>query len=81
MNSHSMELEGMKRTLEQVKKKLKVLALITDRHGSIRKHIEKAEPTINHYYDPWHVIRSKYIQILYTTIDIATTQVFPHCRR
>ena len=61
MNSHNMELEGLKRSLENVKKQLPVLALITDRHASIKNYIAKSEPTIRHHYDGWHVVRSKNI--------------------
>lgn len=60
MNSHSMELEGLKRTLAKIKEQVPVLALITDRHGSIKKHMEKTEPLVKHYYDSWHLVRSKY---------------------
>ena len=60
MNSHAMELEGLKRCLAAVKTKLPVLALITDRHAGIRKYIETTEKNINHYYDSWHLVKCKH---------------------
>lgn len=63
MNSHNMELEGLKRCLATVKENVRVAALITDRHASIRKHMEMNEKHTTHYYDSWHLIKSKECQL------------------
>ena len=60
MNSHAMELEGLKRCLNAVKSKIPILALVTDRHASIRKYMEGAEKNINHYYDSWHLVECEH---------------------
>lgn len=53
-----MELEGLKRGLEDLKsKKLRVKALITDRHTQIRKWLRENHKSIKHFFDIWHVAK------------------------
>lgn len=56
-----MELEGLKRGLEDLKrKKLSVKALITDRHTQVRKWLRENHKSIKHFLDIWHVAKGMY---------------------
>ena len=57
-NSQAMELEGLKRALKFLEKSdLLVSDLTTDRHGQVRKWLREKRPTINHWYDIWHMAK------------------------
>ena len=38
---------------------LEIATLITDRHGSVTKHMREQLPEIIHYFDLWHLKKSK----------------------
>lgn len=64
MNSNAMELEGLKRSLDNLLKEgLKIGALVTDRHPSITKVMREEMPykKIEHYFDCWHVAKCMYM--------------------
>lgn len=70
-NSNAMEMIGFKQCMGQVLDwKLKVDALVSDRHiqiraymrdtyGAGRKRENTGNPEITHYLDIWHVAKSK----------------------
>lgn len=38
---------------------IKIRSLVTDRHPATRKHMETHEPGISHFFDIWHISKSK----------------------
>ena len=46
------------------KQGLTITALISDRHASIAKHMRTVLKNITHYFDLWHLKKSKYNFIL-----------------
>ena len=56
-----MELEGLKRSLEWLTEEnnLTVSHLVTDRHSSVKKFLREEKPTIQHWFDVWHVAKGK----------------------
>lgn len=38
---------------------IKIRSLVTDRHPATRKHMETHEPGIDHFFDIWHISKSK----------------------
>ena len=63
-NSYAMELEGMKRALQWITedKQLQIAEIVTDRHSSVKKYMREERPSIQHWFDVWHV--AKGIQFL-----------------
>ena len=58
--SYHMEKEGLVRTLNFLKQQgLSVEVLVTDRHRQIAKYLKTTHPEIEHYYDVWHLAKSK----------------------
>lgn len=56
-----MEKEGLIRSLAFAREKeLTVRSLATDRHRSIAKHMREKEPAVLHFFDVWHVSKSKW---------------------
>ncbi|XP_064467916.1 uncharacterized protein LOC135378751 [Ornithodoros turicata] len=55
-SSYHMELEALKRGLEELKDfNVAVDTLTTDRHASVRKYMRTSYPTVKHQFDVWHV--------------------------
>ena len=55
-----MEKEGLIRAVKFLENKgHKIGTLITDRHVQIQKYVRENMPETIHYYDPWHVVKSK----------------------
>ena len=52
-----METEGLKRVLNY--HHMQVGVLVTDRHKQINKWLWENHANITHYYDVWHVAKSK----------------------
>ena len=53
-----MEKEGLQRVLDFLKNEgITVDVLVTDRHKQINKWIRENHPSVNHYYDIWHVAK------------------------
>ncbi|KAG0444200.1 hypothetical protein HPB47_014056 [Ixodes persulcatus] len=60
MASVNMEKKGLLKQLEFFKEKgIKIRSLVTDRHPATRKHMETHEPGIDHFFDIWHISKSK----------------------
>ena len=59
-----MELEGLKRCLQNLKEdNITVSDITTDRHPQVKKFIREKQPEVRHWFDVWHV--SKGIFTLY----------------
>lgn len=59
-NSNAMELEGLKRALNTVDAKgVTISDLTTDRHVQVRKFLREERSDINHWFDGWHLAKSK----------------------
>ena len=57
-----MEYLGFQRCMESLfANELQVTTFVSDRHKSIRKHMREKLPSITHYYDLWHIKKSKLI--------------------
>jgi hypothetical protein len=55
-----MELEGLKRAISTVQDGgVKLSDITTDRHVQVRKYLRENEKEINHWFDTWHVAKSK----------------------
>lgn len=55
-----MEKEGLQRVLDFLQhENMTVDILVTDRHRQINKWLRENYPSITHYYDVWHVAKSK----------------------
>ena len=67
-----MKLEGLVRVVKKLQGcGLEIGTLITDCHTQITKWIREELPNTIHYYDVWHVAKSKYMCTLYI-LDICT---------
>ena len=62
-----MEKEGLKRVLNflQLKQRMQVEVLVTDRHKQINKWLREEHPQITHYYDVWHVAKGNFLQFVF----------------
>ena len=57
-NSNAMELEGLKRGLAFLKDKgINIKSLTTDRHVGVKKYMRENMPTVDHWFDVWHVAK------------------------
>ena len=72
-----MELEGFKRSMLFLdENELKVDTMITDMHGGIQKHIritnnsKMKKKKIKHFYDTWHVAKSKNMFMFYKNVFV-----------
>ena len=56
--STHMELEGLKRGLKRVEEAgIEVEALVTDRHGMVKKYMRTEYQDKKHYFDVWHLAK------------------------
>ena len=56
--STHMEKAGLVRSIDFLEKsKVHIDVLITDRHPQIQKYLRESKPSIEHYYDVWHVAK------------------------
>jgi len=59
-SSPAMEFVGFQNCMGFLKEKnLEISTLITDRHTSIVKHMREVLKEIKHYFDLWHLKKSK----------------------
>ena len=66
-----MEPEALKRTLKHLKdNELNVTTIVTDRHRSVEKILSEDHKDIVHYFDIWHVARSKDSSSVFKTINL-----------
>ncbi|KAK5935054.1 hypothetical protein CgunFtcFv8_020451 [Champsocephalus gunnari] len=57
-SSNAMELEGLKRGLQKLNDEgVTIASITTDRHGSVKKYMGEKEPSIEHWFDVWHVAK------------------------
>jgi len=56
-----MELKGLKLALQKVKDQATATHLITDRHVSVKKHMDDHEPGIMHHFNIWHMAKGMYV--------------------
>lgn len=57
-SSSQMEKAGFVKGLDDLRRAdLKIAAITTDRHPSIRKHLRDHEPEVEHELDSWHVAK------------------------
>lgn len=55
-SSGHMELEGLKRALQQLHQSgIAVNEIVTDRHPQVRKYMRTQQPAMLHRFDAWHV--------------------------
>ena len=55
-----MELEGLKRCKKSMdERNLKVSELTTDRHTSVVKYLAQKWGEVRHFFDTWHIAKSK----------------------
>lgn len=60
-NSYGMELEGLKRALHHLQEEgMTISDLVTDRHSQVKKFMRTECPSINHWFDVWHVAKGVY---------------------
>ena len=61
-----MEYAGFQRAIEHLLDRgFDISAFISDRHISIAKHMRDELPMITHYFDLWHLKKSK-LTIMYS---------------
>lgn len=53
-----MELEGAKKCFTYLKPITKMSEFISDRHRGIAKWMRNSHPTIKHFFDIWHIVKS-----------------------
>lgn len=59
-NSYRMEIEGLKRCLQNLKdRNIRITDLTTDRHVQVKSYMAKEETFIRHWFDVWHVAKGK----------------------
>lgn len=66
-NSYRMEIEGLKRCLQNLKdRNIRITDLTTDRHVQVKSYMAKEETSIRHWFDVWHVAKGifKKLQLL-----------------
>ncbi|KAK3731987.1 hypothetical protein QZH41_013225 [Actinostola sp. cb2023] len=53
-----MELEGLKKSLDSLKRKhMTIKVIVSDRHSMVQKYLRESWPSIIHYYDVWHIAK------------------------
>ena len=58
-SSTAMELEGTKGCFDNLQKVagLAIKVFVSDRHRGIAKWIRENQPSVDHYFDQWHVAK------------------------
>lgn len=57
-NSHAMELEGLKRCLNDLEAHaINFVGIVTDRHKSVRSFLRSQYPEVEHQFDIFHVAK------------------------
>ena len=60
-NSNAMELEGLKRSMARLQENsIEVSDFTTDRHPQVKKYMREKHPTVNHWFDVWHVAKGNH---------------------
>ncbi len=55
---------------------VKLESLVTDRHSSIAKHMREHKEDVKHYFDLWHLRKSKFQNLHYGNSYL----IYVHCR-
>ena len=78
-SSTHMEKEGLIRAMAHLEANdIAVETIVTDRHPQIQKWVREELPTVNHYYDVWHVAKSKFINHYYDDWHVAKSKFINH---
>ena len=65
-----MEYLAFQRCMDHVgKEEILLDPLITDRHNSISKHMRENMKEVEHYFDLWHLRKSKKIKVQYCLLS------------
>ena len=58
-SSQAMELEGAKRCFDYLQKvaRLVIKVFVSDRHRGIAKWVRECQPSVDHYFDQWHIAK------------------------
>lgn len=65
-----MEYAGFQRAMKHLLDSgFEISALVSDRHLSIAKHMREQLPMITHYFDLWHLKKSKFDLKLFIVYD------------
>ena len=63
-SSQAMEYAGFKNSIAHLKSEnLQLSTFVSDRHTTIAKHMREQLPDITHYFDLWHLKKSKFKHI------------------
>ena len=55
-----MEKEGLIRSLDFLHRNdISIDTVVTDRHPQVHKYLRENYPSVEHYYDVWHVAKGK----------------------
>ena len=78
-NSNAMELEGLKRCLQNLTEdNIEVSHITTDRHPQVKKFIREKYPEIRrHWFDVWHVAKGRFKEE-YTLGNCIIDTIFMH---
>ena len=75
-----MEFEGFKRCLDFIlNEEMQVSTMISDRHVSIAKYMREEKKDITHYFDLWHLKKSK--PSLLKLTDLVVILAIGDCKR
>ena len=59
-NAYRMEIEGLKRCLQNLKdRNIRITDLTTDRYVQVKSYMAKEETSMRHWFDVWHVAKGK----------------------
>ena len=57
-NSNNMEKMGFIKVLNELKEKIEIKQITTDRHKQVRKYLGEQEEEIDHQFDLWHFCKN-----------------------
>jgi len=57
-NSNNMEKKGFIKVLNELKEKIEIKQITTDRHKQVRKYLRENEEEIDHQFDLWHFCKN-----------------------
>lgn len=57
-NSNNMEKMGFIKVLNELKEKIEIKQITTDRHKQVRKYLREHEKEIDHQFDLWHFCKN-----------------------
>lgn len=70
-----MEKEGLVRSITALEEAgVKIGNIVTDRHPQIQKFLREEKPTIQHFFDVWHVAKGMFFFILSMLLKLILRQ-------